>query len=254
MVSGDTRKSTNLFLIRHGESTPQVERIMGGMRGDRGLTPLGVAQAERLRDRLTATREVTADVVIASTMPRARQTAEILAPALGLPIIEDEEVQEVRPGIADGLSLEEAEARFHMSAFVSDPSHPVSPGGESWQQFVQRVSGAFDRITQQHAGRTVVVVCHAGVIEGSFLHFFRLPLMSLPPVQFSTQNTSITHWQQPLDGASGRWRLFGYNDAMHLFKPAGKRIDWGSLVGDPGVGADRPAVPLPVNGDRSGAH
>ena len=79
MSAPDEPESTHLDLIRHGESTPQTERIMGGMRGDRGLTPKGMAQAERLRDRLAATREIAADVVITSTMPRARQTAQIIA-------------------------------------------------------------------------------------------------------------------------------------------------------------------------------
>ncbi len=100
---------TNLYLIRHGEAVVNVKPIVGDMRGDTGLTPLGVTQAERLRDRLAATGEISADVLIASTMPRARQTAEIIAPALGLPILWDDDVQEMRSGEADGMTL----ARCH---------------------------------------------------------------------------------------------------------------------------------------------
>jgi len=81
---------THLYLIRHAEAVSNVEPIIAGMRGDTGLTAHGVAQAERLRDRLAA-GEIAADVLIASTLPRAQQTAEIIAPALGLPIIWDDE-------------------------------------------------------------------------------------------------------------------------------------------------------------------
>lgn len=250
MTSRGKPGSTMLYLIRHGESTPQAERIIGGMQGDRGLTSLGVAQAERLRDRLAATGEVAADVLIASTMPRARQTAEILAPAWGLPLVADDAVQEVRPGLADGMPVDQAETRFRLSALQHEPWRPFSPGGESWQQFLHRVGTALDRITHEYAGRTVVVVCHAGVIECAFLHFFHLATPAVPLVQFQTQNTSITSWQHRGNEVAQRWRLLAYNDAMHLFEPAGKPIDWGALVASPGAGVDRPAVPLPVDAPR----
>jgi len=64
---------TQLYLIRHGQAFCNVENLIAGMESDVGLTPVGVAQAERLRDRLSATGEIAADVLIASTLPRARQ-------------------------------------------------------------------------------------------------------------------------------------------------------------------------------------
>src|SRR6266851_5457719 len=82
---------SHLYIIRHGQAISAVERTMG----DRGLSPLGIRQAERLRDRLGATGEIAADVLIASTMHRAKETAEIIAPALGLPIEWDDDVQEL---------------------------------------------------------------------------------------------------------------------------------------------------------------
>src|ERR1700736_4699237 len=105
-------RPTYLCLIRHGEAVPNVRPIMGGMRGDAGLTPLGVSQAERLRDRLTGTGEICADVLIASPLPRAQQTAKIIAAALQLPILVDDDVQEIRVGEADGMHPDEVRARF----------------------------------------------------------------------------------------------------------------------------------------------
>ncbi len=121
---------TNLYLIRHGEALVNVNHIVGGMRGDTGLTQLGVLQAERLRDRLAATREIPADVLIASTYRRAQQTAEIVAPALGLPVTLDDEVQELRPGEADGMPVGEAMVRYAID-FEREPYRPASPGGET---------------------------------------------------------------------------------------------------------------------------
>ena len=82
---------------------------MGGMQGDRGLTERGVAQVEALARRL-AQGEIAADVLYASTLPRARMTAEPVAEALNLPIHWDDDLQELRPGEADGLHIDEARA------------------------------------------------------------------------------------------------------------------------------------------------
>ena len=54
---------TRLFLIRHGESVAQVEQVVMGHDQCRGLSPLGRRQAEALRDRLSRTGEIHADVI-----------------------------------------------------------------------------------------------------------------------------------------------------------------------------------------------
>jgi len=222
---------TNLHLIRHGEAEVNVRRIVGGKRGDTGLTPRGVLQAERLRDRLAATGEISADVLVASTLPRARQTAEILATALDLPVVLDDALQELDPGEADGLPFEEAVQRFGIKDFEEDPSRPLCPGGESWTGFMARVAGALTRLARDHQGRTVVVVTHGGVIDGSFVHFLGLSGASFPGAHFATRHTSLTQWQhRPLAGPGGGWRLVIYNDAMHLADVDRRaRIPWQEL-------------------------
>ena len=126
---------TRLHLIRHGEAYSNIRyegKVVSGMKGDKGLTPLGVTQVERLRDRLLATGELATDVVLASTLPRARQTAEILAPVWEAPIISDDDLHELRPGEADGLLRDVARERYGKMDFRQQPYHPKSPGGETW--------------------------------------------------------------------------------------------------------------------------
>ncbi|TMC21026.1 MAG: histidine phosphatase family protein [Chloroflexi bacterium] len=222
---------THLYLIRHGEATSQVQAAIR----DDGLTPLGIRQAQRLRDRLATGREIVADVLIASTLPRARQTAEIIAPALGLPIVFDDEVQEFRIGAAaENMSFKELEAKYGKPDFQEDPFHPATPDGENWPRFVLRVSTALDRITRQYEGKSIVIVCHGGVIDCSFIYFFGMDTLRMPRTHFYTQNTSITHWRKdaPYEvGRAARWRLVRYNDNLHvrdLDAPA--RIPWEALI------------------------
>lgn len=207
---------THLYLIRHGEAVANVQPIIAGMKGDSGLTERGRAQAERLRDRLARTALIAADVLIASTLPRARETAEIIQPALNLPIIFDDEVQELRIGEADGMSNSAAWAKFGVPDFDAEPLRPIAPGGESWGAFTLRVSKALTRITTEHADKTIVIVCHGGVIDCSFIHFFQMPSLVLPPTDFHTRNTSITHWEKVGRRSRSLWRLNSYNDIEHL--------------------------------------
>ncbi len=239
---------THIYLIRHGEAVSNVEPIIAGMDGDTGLTPLGRLQAERLCDRLTATGEIAADVLIASTLPRARQTAEILQPAFGLPIQWDDDVQELRVGEADGMTWEQAIARYGRPNFRTNPYRPLFPGGENWGEFLLRVGTSLNRIATEHAGKTVVVVCHGGVIDGSFLAFQGVNLlMPSTRVELLTHNTSITHWERLDTDGPAMWRLLGYNDNLHTRDiQTPERIGWVRLAFGAGTGSDTPAVPVPT--------
>jgi 2,3-bisphosphoglycerate-dependent phosphoglycerate mutase len=239
---------TRLYLIRHGQAFCNVRPfgLIAGMRGDAGLTPLGRTQAERLRDRLAATGEITADVLISSTLPRARETAEIVAPALGLPIIFDGEFQEQSPGDFDGRAWEEIKDEIPNQH--DEPFRPFGPNGENWGQFILRVGSALNRILHQYESKTIVVVCHGGVIDASFLIFFGMNTLVPPETAFYTRNTSITRWERhEIEGYSLRWRLTGYNDDLHTRDiGTGLPIHWTRFAEPMAPANEAPALPIPT--------
>jgi 2,3-bisphosphoglycerate-dependent phosphoglycerate mutase len=239
---------TNLYLIRHGEAINALE----GKIGNSGLSPLGMIQAERLRDRLAATKEIKADILISSTLHRAHQTAQIVAPAFDLPIVLDDTIQELRPGEAEGMTIEEYKEAFGKVDFEVDPYHPMAPGGESWADFMLRVGSALHRITHEHAGKTIVLFCHGGVIDGSFLYFFKISSWTIPAAHFFTRNTSITHWQQgKMEDNKKYWQLMKYNDAFHLHDIGSEAtIPWRQLLPRPASDTDRPTVPIQTEAER----
>ena len=239
---------TQLYLIRHGQAYCNVDNVLAGMKSDTGLTPFGVRQAERLRDRLAATGEIAADVLIASTLPRARQTAEILAPVWGLPILPDDDVQELRVGEVDGMTWDEYVTQFGPPPdFRQAPFQPIFKGGETWGEFVLRVGRTLYRIAQEYEGKTVVVVCHGGVIDASFLICLGMSMVALPPAQFHTRNTSMTAWERYAYGEEQHWRLVRYNDDLHTRDlDAPKRLGWVRLNPEPPAYSDQPAAPVPI--------
>ena len=202
---------TRLMLIRHGEAQAALDRVVGGERGCTGLSDLGRVQCERLRDRLSRTGEV-ADVLLASTLPRAVETAEIIAPAFGGPeIVRDGDLCELRPGECDSIAWDEYERRYGVD-MGSHPYEPMSPGGESLAEFNLRVGRVLTRLVGEHEGSGVVVACHGGVVSGSLLCFLGLPAQRRPGADLVVTNTSITEWVR----RDRQWTLVRYNDAAHL--------------------------------------
>jgi probable phosphoglycerate mutase len=211
---------TRLVLVRHGESRATVDEIVGGHEGCCGLSDRGRRQVEALRDRLAATGEVRADALLASVLPRAIETAEILAPALGdLPVERDCDLCEQHPGEADGLTWIEYEARYRPEGWRFDPYSAEAPWSESAAEFNARVARALTKVAADHPGETVVIASHGGVVAGSMIAFLALPFHGrLPPLY--SENTSLTEWVLDPERADPAhpppWRLVRYNDAAHL--------------------------------------
>lgn len=206
---------TDLYLIRHGEAVSNVEPIIAGIRGDRGLTDRGHQQAALLERRLRAER-LGADVLYVSTLRRALDTGAYVARALQLPALEVDDLHELRPGDADGLTIEQWRARADREVPPSDPFQPFSPGGESWATFLVRAEAALNSLVARHDNQTVVAVCHAGVLEASFHLAFR-QAASAPRVAFAPLNASITHWRhQRGTPRTSPWTLVTFNDSRHL--------------------------------------
>ncbi|MBW8825588.1 MAG: histidine phosphatase family protein [Acidobacteria bacterium] len=209
---------TRLLLIRHGESVAQQESFIAGHEGCRGLSERGRRQVEVLRDRLAATGELHADVFLTSKMRRAIETAAILSPAVGgSAAIEQCDFCEIHPGETDGLTWAEFEARYRPDSWTWSPDEPVGPGGESWSGFVGRVGRAIDEVTTAHAGKTIVIACHGGIVRASLLHF--LPFGVDSGELAMVFNASVTEWRfpdEPLYDRSLRWRLCRFNDHAHL--------------------------------------
>ena len=209
---------TVLLLVRHGESVATVTQMIAGERADRGLSELGRRQAEALRDRFASGTEPEIDAIWSSTLPRASETADIVAAALGDLLVQiDPELVEHRPGEADGVLFRDYAERFGAFDMNAEPFRPLAPGGESLAEFRNRAMSALYRLADDHEGQTVLVACHGGVIDAAFRGFLSLPANGV--FDLWTLNASITElvrYFDPEGRPTGRWQLRRYNDAAHL--------------------------------------
>src|SRR5688500_15674568 len=146
-----------------------------------------------------------ADALLSSNFLRASQTAGIIAPALGLEVQFDDDLQEIRPGDPGEMYWDEYIEKHGFPDPVREPFRAVAPGAENWGQFVLRVAMTLHRIAHEYEGKNVVLICHGGVVDASIIGLFGLGTFFRPPFNLATHNASITHWEHnEVDGVP-RW-------------------------------------------------
>ena len=165
-----------IFLLRHAETVFNAARIV--QPADTPLSERGLAQAERLADRLEGAGITT---VWTSDLARALTTADVLQRRTGARLVVDPDLQERNYGAIRGTPY----AALRDDIFGPDY---VPPEGESWGDFHARVDRAWGRITASPSDAPIAVVTH-GLVCWSIVsrHVSGAPA---PPMRFG--NTSVT--------------------------------------------------------------
>lgn len=155
-----------IFLARHGETPYNAERRFQGQ-NDVPLNDRGIEQAHELA---RAASEHTFAALWASPIRRARQTAAIVAEAIGLEPRFDARFAEADVGEwQDRLFADvEREHPEEWAAWQAGGSFAF-PGGESLEHHQARVIDALVDVT--HSGvLPALVVCHRGSIRVALCH------------------------------------------------------------------------------------
>jgi 2,3-bisphosphoglycerate-dependent phosphoglycerate mutase len=203
---------TRLILVRHGESKAAVLGMITSARTCTGLSELGLRQAEALATRWSTQPPLNVDVLVSSTYLRAIETAAVLGPILGLGIEQIAEFGEHDPGVeVEGMTYAKFSADHPDFHWNDDPYIGSFPGGETTAQFRLRIGQALGRVLRDHAGKTIVIVCHGGVVDSVFRRLMNSPISGL--FQLFTLNTAVCEFELT---DRGDWRLVRYNDTAHL--------------------------------------
>lgn len=143
-----------LYISRHGQTPWNVEDLVCG-RADVPLTEVGQQQAKLLAQ---SALDKNIDVILCSPLLRARQTAQAVSDAIGVPIQIDERLVEFDFGSFDGTS------RFGEEFQWLRAQMPTRfPRGESAFDLAYRVYSCLEDVKRKYAGKTVLLVCHGGV-------------------------------------------------------------------------------------------
>jgi probable phosphoglycerate mutase len=208
---------THVIALRHGQTAfNATQRIQGHL--DIGLDDTGRWQAARAG---AALADAGLASVHASDLARARDTAAAVAAACGLPLAVHTELRERHFGAFEGLSYAEIEARFPDDARRWRQREPgFGPGGgESLEVFSARCVAAFTRLARAHAGQTIAIVAHGGVLDCLYRAASGIGLQE--PRTWVLANAAINRLLYTGEG----FRVVGWDDRRHLEQAAGSAAE-----------------------------
>lgn len=217
-VDASISAPTTLYLVRHGETEYNRCGIVQGGGVDSDINSTGRAQARALADRLGS---VDVDALYASTLRRAKQTADIVAvPHEPVSRTYLRDLNEMDWGVFEGEPQSEtrdASMREIKSAWRSGTYDRRVEEGESIQEVQLRARRAVNHIVRREAGNTVLVVTHGRylrVLLATILDGYGLEDMA----ELEHSNTCVNRVVS--DGGSFRPDLL--NCTAHLTSPTKK--------------------------------
>lgn len=152
----------HLMLVRHGETDWNAQRRFQGQ-SDVPLSELGRQQVELLAERLAGHQ---IDAIYASDLMRAWETARIIASKSGLKVSSEPRLRELKFGILEGLTFEEAQAQYPemIAAWLGDLHQPPE-GAETIERFNTRIVSLLDDLKREHDEQIVLLVAHGGPLS-----------------------------------------------------------------------------------------
>ncbi|UCH33828.1 MAG: histidine phosphatase family protein [Armatimonadota bacterium] len=205
---------TTLILVRHGQTDWNLQHRFQGQ-CDVPLNDHGRAQVAAAARRLAGVRPV---ALYCSDLVRCRETAEILGSVLGVAPTIAPELRERSFGQVEGLTREEAVARFPESwaQWSSNRDTWIPPGGESAGEAWGRVLGFTEKLWQRHEGETVVIAGHGGPIKAIISRALGAPMSAR--FAFAVSNGGITTITRNAGGPT----VAMLNETCHLGEPPGR--------------------------------
>jgi len=200
--------ATRIIAVRHGETAWNVDtRLQGHM--DIALNTKGVWQARQVAQALS---HETVDVVYASDLIRAWETAKAVSQATGAPLVAEPGLRERKFGTFEGRTYAEISAQWPEQSELWRKRVPdwAPPGGESLATMRERVGRTVDALAAQHIGGQIVLVAHGGVLD--MLYRLATGQELQAPRSWHLGNAAINRLLWTPDGLT----LVGWADTHHL--------------------------------------
>ena len=152
---------TKLIVTRHGETDYNVQKRFTGST-DIELNENGIRQAHELAEKLSNTP---IDIIVSSSLRRAKQTANIISTTINKPVIIMDEFVERSVGVLEGLTDEERKNKYPelLTKATWRRKDSAPKNGESVLQVEERVLRALDTLQSNHKGKNILIVSHGGV-------------------------------------------------------------------------------------------
>jgi broad specificity phosphatase PhoE len=149
---------TQFCLIRHGQTDWNLEGRYQGQ-SDVPLNAVGISQAKTLAMQL---KGQSFSAIFSSDLMRAKETADIAAAILNLPVNLDIRLREINQGKWGGQLVDVIKARYAdlWDQRKVDPAGVRPPGGETVGEVASRIYAALNEISQKYPDGNVIIASH----------------------------------------------------------------------------------------------
>jgi broad specificity phosphatase PhoE len=194
---------TTFLLIRHALCDPVGTSIAGRTVGLH-LNDAGRRQAAALAGRLGG---LPIAAIRSSPLERAMETAQPLAAALGLPVVQDAGLNELDFGEWTGRTLTELDGLPEWCDFNERRSSTKIPGGETMAEVISRSLATLEQVrrTPGLTGRIVALVSHGDVLRSLVAHCIGMNPNAIHRIEIAPASVSI------LLSEDDNWRLLLLN-------------------------------------------
>lgn len=129
--------------------------------------------------------------IVTSDLSRCAAFADEVGQKLSIPVEETDQFREIGFGDWEGMTAKEImqQDEAALSAFWRDPLNNTPPHAESLENFYQRIESAWEATLQQHAGKRILLIGHAGMMRVLLLKALAMPLEGF--YRFDPRNASI---------------------------------------------------------------
>ncbi|MDO4740111.1 MAG: histidine phosphatase family protein, partial [Eubacteriales bacterium] len=158
LIACDKRGAIMIYLMRHGADSPDR---LGGW-SPYGLTEEGRLQVHNANNILSNTGITK---IYASDLARAKETAEIVANALSLPITYLPQFRESNNGLLAGMLKTKAAEQYPGIYWNALDWTETYPEGESPSQFFHRIQAAWVEFKKRVGKSNILLVSHGGVMN-----------------------------------------------------------------------------------------
>jgi len=154
-----------IFLIRHGQTTGDLEGRYGGSYDDH-LTEKG---REQLAETAAQVADKGIEIIFHSPLIRARESAEIIRDVINCPIQQWNGLEERHYGVLSGLTKQEALDKYPDAVEAHKDPMNTDPEGESFEDFNNRVVTTFTEIIKA-PHETIAILAHGGSLKRILAH------------------------------------------------------------------------------------
>ena len=209
----DLGPPTITVLARHGATAFSLKKRFSGAGGqDLPLAPIGLLQAKALSGELAERGGI--ELIIASPLLRAQQTAEQVAKVIGVEIETDADFAECAFGEWDGLTFAEVQASWpDLVEEWLRFTNVAPPGGESLDEVKFRVDRGRRRLIERYPGKKLAIIAHVTPIKIMAGMAVDAPLDSVFRMELAPCSITTLAWFP--DGNSS---MFGFSESAHLRK------------------------------------